>query len=223
MLCKLHFLARNLPPPLGFRAFGAFIPFCGTRSSIINSMNFMVPTARTNASRCKVFLSISVVCTLFLICGCVKRGSGTNAQAAPSPVVAGRSFTSTDLKKLRWIEGTWRGTGGGVAPFVERYKFEGDTTLAVETLEGEKFDKVTDVTRFELKDGEFGGGSEGSRYVATSIDDKSVTFEPVAKARNSFRWEYESENSWKAILTSPATDKGPAKQRIYQMERWPKP
>jgi hypothetical protein len=107
-------------------------------------------------------------------------------------------------------------------PFYERYKFENDSTLAVETLEGEKFDKVKDVTRFELKDGQFGGGGEGARWVATSIGDKSITFEPVAKARNSFRWERESENSWKAILSWPATDKAPAGQRTYQMERWPK-
>ena len=186
-------------------------------------MTLLVSPAFATDPVCKVLLSVLIIGMLFLICGCAETGSRTNAQAASSPAVAGKKFTSTDLKKLRWIEGTWRGTGGGVPPFVERYKLESDTTLAVESLEGEKSDKVTDVTRFELKDGEFGGGSEGSRYVATSIDDKSVTFDPVVKARNSFRWEYESENSWKAILSWPATDKGPAKQRIYQMERWSKP
>jgi hypothetical protein len=185
-------------------------------------MAFLILTARSIASQCKLLVYVLIVGTLLLISGCAQTGSKTILQATPSPSVAGRTFNSTDLKKLRWIEGTWRGTGGGVAPFVERYKFESDTILAVESLEGEKSDKVTDVTRFELKDGEFGGGSEGSRYVATSIDDKSVTFQPVTKARNSFRWEYESENSWKAILSSPATDTGPDKQRIYQMERWRK-
>jgi len=185
-------------------------------------MAFRILTTRSTASQCKLLLCVLIGGTLFLISGCAQTGSRTNAQATPSPVVASKKFSSTDLKKLRWIEGTWRGTGGGVPPFVERYRFESDTTLAVEGFEGEKSDKVTDVTRFELKDGEFGGGSEGSRYVASSIDDKSITFEPVTKARNSFRWEYESENSWKAILTSPATAQAPAKQRIYQMERWPK-
>jgi hypothetical protein len=185
-------------------------------------MNLLLPPALATEPCRKILLCVLIVGTLFLITGCAKTGSKTSAQATPSPSVAAGIFNTTDLKKLRWIEGTWRGTGGGVAPFVERYKFENDTTLAVEGFEGEKLDKVTDVTRFELKDGEFGGGSEGSRYVASSIDDKSITFEPVTKARNSFRWERESENSWKAILSSPATDKGPAKQRTYQMERWPK-
>ena len=167
----------------------------------------------------------SLVLTAIVLCfvsSCARIGTTTSAQAASFQSVGGRAFNSIDLKKLRWIEGTWRGTGGGVAPFFERYKFESETTFAVESLEGEKLDKVIDVTRFELKAGEFGGGSEGSRYVASSIDDKSVTFVPVAKARNSFRWERESENSWKAILSWPATDKAPAGQRTYQMERWPK-
>lgn len=168
-----------------------------------------------------VFSWVFIGAAVCLIGGCAQRGLRTNAQATASPPVRGRTFTANDLKKLRWIEGTWRGTGGGVAPFVERYKFESDTTLAVEGFADEKLDKVTDVTRFELKDGEFGGGSEGSRYVAVSIDDQSITFDPVTKARNSFRWERETENSWKAIISWPATDKGPARQRIYQMERWP--
>lgn len=184
-------------------------------------MNLPLLSALATGPR-KILGCVLIVGTLVLISGCAKTGSKTNAQATPSPSVAAGTFNPTDLKKLRWIEGTWRGTGGGVAPFVERYKFENDTTLAVEGFEGEKLDKATDVTRFELKNGVFGGGSEGSRYVASSIDDKSITFEPVTKARNSFRWERESEDSWKAILSSPATEQSPGKQRTYQMERWPK-
>jgi hypothetical protein len=164
---------------------------------------------------------LSVAATLCLSDGGRRTSAVSLTKAAPSPADFDKSFDTAELKKLRWIEGTWRGTGGE-APFYERYKFENDSTLAVETLEGENFDKVTDVTRFELKNGQFGGGDEGARWVATSIDDKSINFEPVAKARNSFRWERESATSWKAILSWPASDRGPAKQRIYQMERWPK-
>ena len=169
-----------------------------------------------------ILMGITVVAALCFGYGCNRSSAVTQGQATPSPTVTGGTFTAADLQKLRWIEGTWRGTGGGVPPFVERYKFESDSVLAVESLEGEKLDKVTDVTRFELKDGQFGGGSEGSRYVATALDDKSVTFGPAIKAKNFFRWERESENSWKAVIYWPATDKKPAGERTYQMERWPK-
>lgn len=135
--------------------------------------------------------------------------------ATPKP----KTLTAADLQKLRWIEGSWRGSGDKQPAFFERYRFENDTTLAVDSLEA---DKVTDTTLFVLKDGEFGGGSEGSRWVATSLDDNSITFEPVTKARNSFRWQRETKDSWKAVLKWPATKDKPAGERVYQMERWPR-
>src|SRR5262245_21768088 len=83
-----------------------------------------------------------------------------------------QKLSTADLQKLRWIEGTWRGTGDVDKPFFERYRFESDSVLAVESFADETLAQVTDTTRFELKDGEFGGGSEGARYVANSIDDR---------------------------------------------------
>src|SRR6185503_4650765 len=124
------------------------------------------------------------------------------------------NFTTADIAKLKWIEGTWRGSGVDQTPFFERYRFENETTLAVDTFPDEKLDKVEDTARFELKDGQFGNGS----YVASAIDDKGISFEPVT-ASNSFRWERVSENSWKATLNWPARRDKPAGERIYNMER----
>lgn len=136
----------------------------------------------------------------------------------PSPVP--KNITPTDLKKLHWIEGTWRGTGGEVPPFYERYKFENDSSLVVETLSDETLSKVADTSRFELKDGHFGSNDGSSGSVATALDANSISFAPLGKASNYFRFQRESDNSWKAILSW--TDKnGAAKERIYQMERWP--
>jgi hypothetical protein len=159
---------------------------------------------------------------LLNVVGCARNPAGTPAQNATPPKPILKNITPADLAKLRWIEGSWRGTGDIDKPFYERYKFENETTLAVESFEDEKFSKATDLSRFELKGGEFGNsGPDGSRSAASAIDANSVTFEPVAKSRNSFRFQRESENSWKAVLTWPATDKAPAGQRIYNMERLP--
>ena len=105
-------------------------------------------------------------------------------------------------------------------PFYERYKFENDSTLVVETLTDETLTKVSDVSRFELKDGHFGSGTEDSGSVATALDNNSITFEPLGKSRNSFRFQRESDNSWKAVLNW-IDQNGAAKERIYLMERWP--
>jgi hypothetical protein len=137
--------------------------------------------------------------------------------APPQP----KKLTTADLAQLRWLEGSWRGTGDVEQPFFERYYFENDSTLAVEGFEDETLSKVTDVTRFELKDGQFGNRGEGSRWVVTQLTAQSVTFEPVVKARNSFRWERESQDVWRAVLDWPATANAPARRRVYKMERWP--
>jgi hypothetical protein len=152
----------------------------------------------------------SLLAVLLLCLSCTQAGTQT---ATPKP----KTLTAADLQKLRWIEGSWRGSGDKQPDFFERYRFENETTLAVDTLEA---GKVTDTTLFVLKDGEFGGGNEGSRWVATSLDENSINFEPVTKARNSFSWKRETKDSWKAVLKFPATKDKPAGERVYRMERW---
>src|SRR5215470_15787903 len=70
---------------------------------------------------------------------------------APSPSPQAK-FSVSDLEKLRWIEGTWRGTGDVEAPFFERYKFENPSTLAVDSFTDASLTKVEETTKFELKD-----------------------------------------------------------------------
>lgn len=126
-----------------------------------------------------------------------------------------KRFSTTDIAKLRWLAGTWRGSGVDQAPFFERYRFENESTLVVDSFLDEKLDKPDHTSRFELKDGRFGNGN----YAAVSIDDNGVNFEPVANAKNSFRWERVSDNTWKATLKWPAEGNKPAHERVYNMER----
>lgn len=135
-------------------------------------------------------------------------------QQVSSPTPA--KLTAADLAKLRWIEGYWRGSGVDQKPFFERYRFENDTTLAVDSFPDEKLEKVDDTSRYELKDGQFTNGS----YIASAIDEQGINFEPIpGKAKNSFRWQRESADKWTAILKWPAADGKPARERVYNMER----
>jgi len=165
-----------------------------------------------------IILTSSLV--LLTVSGCARSAPVKPAQNAstrtPSP--SPKAINEADLTKLRWIEGSWRGTGDEQPPFYERYKFENASTLVVETLADETLSKVTDVSRFELKDGHFGSGTNESGSVATALDDNSITFEPLGKSGNSFRFQRESDNTWTAILNW--TDKaGAPKERIYHMTR----
>lgn len=173
----------------------------------------------------KVPLPLLLLALVVSLVGCARTQSNPAARNTASPSASPGSaaspvpkqITPADLARLRWIEGTWRGTGGGVAPFFERYKFENDSTLLVESFKDETL-KVSDVSRFQLKDGRFEGSDGESGSVATALDDNSITFAPTGKARNSFRFQRVSDNSWKAVLNW--TENGVAKERVYEMERF---
>ena len=157
-------------------------------------------------------MQISVLLLLLLaVTSCARHEQPQGA----SPTAA--KLSATDLAKLRWIEGYWRGSGVDQKPFFERYRFENETTLLVDSFPDETLEKVDDTSRYELKDGQFTNGS----YVASAIDDQGINFEPIAgKAKNSFRWERESADKWKATLKWKDASGAP-KERIYNMERIP--
>ena len=173
----------------------------------------------------QLVFSALILATLVSLAGCARTKPNGAPHDAASPAAtpvlspAPKLIAPSELRKLRWIEGTWRGTGGDVPPFYERYRFENESALVVETFADEKFTTVNDTSRFELKDGHFGHSEGESGSVATAFDDNSISFDPIGKG-NSFRWQRESADSWKAVLNW--IDKaGNPKERIYNMERWP--
>jgi hypothetical protein len=128
------------------------------------------------------------------------------------------TFTEADVAKLKWIEGTWRGTGEKQPPFFERYHFEG-STMVVEGLADETGEKVNETSRFELKDGRFGQASGDSESAASAITDTYVQFIPVKGSKNSFRFEKQTADTWQATIEWPADGNKPARTIVYKMER----
>lgn len=163
-----------------------------------------------NAVRLTVFV---VAGTLPSIAGCSREHPGETARSTAAAATPAH-LTAADLRKLSWIEGTWRGTGAATPPFYERYRFENDDTLVVEKLTDESAGTVEDTARYSLENGQFAS----SRAVATELTDSSITF---ARGANTFRWQTESADVWKAVLRTPATGNAPAVERVYRMERWP--
>ena len=164
-------------------------------------------------------LALTVV--LFLA-SCSSTGDAQNANTASNVTPAAtpsKNFTSADIAKLKWIEGTWRGMDGD-KPFYERYKVL-DDAIAVESL---KEDGSVDgeAERFELKGGEFGKGAGDNRSAASEITDTYVQFVPATPGakRNSFRFEQQSGGTWIALLEWPASGDKPAGRKLYRMEPW---
>ncbi len=133
-----------------------------------------------------------------------------------------------DLRALRWIEGTWRGTGDAQAPFYERYRLANDSTLVVESFADSTLAAVTETSRFHLRGGALtsvpGAAGDppagGPRWYASALSPDSVCFEPLAAVRNPFVWRRSpSPDEWLAMLSWPATAARPARTVTYTMRR----
>ena len=135
------------------------------------------------------------------------------------------TLSVADLGTLRWLVGSWRGSGDDQSPFYERYAFVDDSTLLVESFRDSTFGEVTERARYELRAGRFAnaGPAESAQWVAVRLDRGAVTFAPVRRARNRFVWRPVSANEWIADLEWPASNAAPARTRTYRMVRWTAP
>jgi hypothetical protein len=138
------------------------------------------------------------------------------------PVVKGEAPTAATLpgdalRQLHWIEGSWRGSGAGQTPFFERYSFPTATTMLVESFSDSTFGRVTETTRYVLRDGRL--ANEGNmRWTAARLDDTSAHFVPLERANNSFLWRRgSSADEWTAVIMWRSPD-GP-RERAYVMRR----
>ena len=172
---------------------------------------------------------LAILVGIFSACGTGNNGNGGSTPPAQTANVASpqaqntasNKFTEADIAKLKWIEGTWRGMDGD-KPFFERYRFENETAMIVETLADDTLAKVSETSRFQLLDGEFTHTEGNQSSAASSITDKSVQFVPTSGGGNSFRFERQSDGTWNAILEWPSSPNKPAGSKVYKMEPWPK-
>ena len=164
-------------------------------------------------------LVLAIITVSFIAAACSNAPvANSNIQQPIAQPTPSNKFTAADIAKLKWIEGTWRGMDGD-KPFYERYKIE-ETALVVEglnpdgSLDGEP-------GRFELKNGEFGKGEGDKRSAASEITADYVQFVPVPPGKmNRFRFERQSNGTWRAVLEWPETPNKPAGQKVYIMEPW---
>ena len=132
---------------------------------------------------------------------------------------------AADLRALRWIVGTWRGSGDGQSPFYERYRFVDDSTLLMEGFRDSTLAQVTESSRYELRGGRFAnaGPADAAQWVAVRLANGAITFAPVRRARNRFTWRPVSADEWVADLEWPASNAAPARTRSYRLVRWTAP
>lgn len=146
----------------------------------------------------------------------------TNPQTATT-----QGFTESDLEKIRWLEGTWRGSYK-TFEFYERISFKG-SRIMIETFTDGTLRKNGPPASFELKNGELTHTVGDEKWKAVSVTEDAVQFVPAAEpkpgenAKASFRFERQPGNTWRAILDTPETATKPPLTKIYKMEPWSAP
>ncbi|MSR06566.1 MAG: hypothetical protein EXR93_05815 [Gemmatimonadetes bacterium] len=128
------------------------------------------------------------------------------------------TVTPAQFTGLRWISGSWRGTGSGVKPFFERYQFVDDSTIEMHGSPDSAFGTPGDSIRITLRGGRVVSKSASS-WVATSIDSSSVRFDHSERPGNAFTFRRVSHTEWTAHIEWTG-DKG-VQTISYQMTRVP--
>jgi len=134
-------------------------------------------------------------------CSCGGSESKDEKEIVSEQPVSELQYGKDDLKKIKWIEGKWKGLYNG-NPFYEIYQFTNDSTLQVTGYEwnGTDSSKST-ISPVYFKDGAYWLG-EKQNWKVDSITDTQIKMLPNVEANNDIVWRYKDSLHWDAILTS---------------------
>lgn len=123
--------------------------------------------------------------------------------------------TLSDFGGLRFIEGSWKGSGYAPGPFYESYRFINDSTMEMAGWSDSTFTKKTDSTLYVFRNGEV--RSRDGRAAVIRIDSLGYTF---ANLNGQGRWVFRriTQDRWTATLNNGRT--------VYTLDRagpaWPR-
>jgi hypothetical protein len=125
------------------------------------------------------------------------------------------SYSAKDFSSLKWVEGKWKGTGGG-QPFFEQYQFVNDSLMEILYYPDSTFKNESGRGTVYLSGGQIFHRNGKLQWQVNKLNAKSVSFEPKAGATNAFMWAKESDELWNAVMVTPGSAK-PGK--TYRMQR----
>ena len=157
---------------------------------------------------------------LIVACHPADRPEGTPVASTPAAERAvPATVTPADFRTFRWIEGTWRGTGGGVPPFFERYELVDDSTLRRLSFSDSTLATISDSVRIGLRGGRVLDPVENPEWHVTAFDSTSWRFESLEHAGRAFTWRRSPPDGWTALLESRDAVGNP-QERVYTLQRF---
>jgi hypothetical protein len=125
--------------------------------------------------------------------------------------------TVAQFRELGWLEGSWRGSGGGYSGFYEEYRAIDDSTIRMRAFSDSTFQTPTDSSRFELRDGVVVNTKGGQpKYRAVLVQADRIQFRPIGATAGGFSFKRDTPDQWTATL-HPSTPGGA--ETVYVMQR----
>ncbi len=117
-------------------------------------------------------------------------------QTDPSPPI---KVSLAEFKKLKFLEGKWRGTGYKT-PFFETYRFVNDSTIESGTSDDSTFSKVQPSSRIVLRNGSIYSEENGkANWAVTRVDKDGYHFAAINRP-GFFVWKSVKPDEWTALL-----------------------
>lgn len=137
---------------------------------------------------------------------------------SPRQSLPGEAYKRKDIKKLKWIEGGWKGMDGN-KPFYEIYRFINDSTIETITYQWDgKDSSKSEKGHLFWKNNAYYLG-EQMNWKVISISDSQVYMKPNFKAYNDILWKRLPGKEWVAVLKS---DRGTREYRMVPFNPFPK-
>lgn len=145
----------------------------------------------------------------------------TACTRADSPVDQPLNITLAQFQQLRWLEGTWRGSGEGYDAFFERYQWVNDSTIQKVGFTDSTLAIATDSSALMLRGEHVRSESPARSWVVVALDSIAARFAPERNAANGFEWRRTGDGAWTARITWDSANV--ARERLYEMRAYTLP
>lgn len=154
---------------------------------------------------------------------CAKKDAETPPADFSNPSAPGQAvptrFALADFNRLRYLEGTWRGTMSNGNAFYESYHFLNDSTIQKGGHTDSTFRTKSDSGWIIFRGGAVIDSGGSQTYTAEKLDSTTVDFR--ASPTYHFTWTREGADAWTARLFSGTG--GAEKVTVYPMRRLRRP
>ena len=117
---------------------------------------------------------------------------------------SGQSFSTTDIQKLKWLEGSWKGMAND-KPFYEAWRFFNDSVLvnfAIEIQNGDTI--IKESSALILSGGQVSLGQPPTQWKASRITQNEIVLKnDTLKFSNVIIWLHTKEDHWFTVLEHP--------------------